>query len=374
MSKIIIVGPAPPFRGGIADFNEAFANSLTKVGHEVEIISFTLQYPSFLFPGKTQYSKSKSSIYKFKVTPLISSVNPFTWLKSSKYIINRKPDIVLFRFWMPFFAPSFGTIAKRLKKNNLNVVALVDNAIPHEKRVGDKNLTKYFFKYCDEFISLSSIVTKDINSLKNDAVVETLFHPVYDVFGSKVTRENGLNFLNLNDGKYLLFFGLIRDYKGLDLALEAMSHPEIKELNIKLVVAGEFYGNKKKYTDLIDELQLENIILYPEFIPTENVANYFAVADAVLQPYLSATQSGITQVAYHFEKPMILTDVGGLPEIVTHNLEGLICKVNSSEIAKSVLNFYKKVDKDKMVESVRKRKSMLSWSNFVDKFEKRFLK
>ena len=374
MSKIIIIGPAPPYRGGIADFNEAFANSLTKAGHEVEIISFTLQYPSFLFPGKTQYSKSKSSSYDFKITPLINSVNPFTWFKSSKYIINLKPDIILFRFWMPFFAPCFGTIAKRLKNNNLKVIALVDNAIPHEKRVGDKNLTKYFFKYCDEFISLSSLVTKDINVIQNDAVVETLFHPVYDVFGPKVSREKGLKFLNFKDGKYLLFFGLIRDYKGLDLALEAMSHPEIKELNIKLIVAGEFYGNKNKYSDLIDELQLKNIILFPEFIPKENVANYFAIADAVLQPYLTATQSGITQVAYHFETPMILTNVGGLPEIVTNNSEGLICKVNSSEIAKSILYFYKKIDRDKMVEAVRKRKSILSWANFVDKFEKRFLK
>ncbi len=374
MSKIIIVGPAPPFRGGIADFNEAFAKSLVSAGHEVEVISFTLQYPSFLFPGKTQYRKLSSTKYNFKITTLISSINPLSWFKTSKHIIKSKPDLVLFRFWLPFFGPSFGTIAKNLNKNNIRVVALVDNAIPHEKRIGDKSLTKYFFNYCDEFITLSSLVTNDILEIKKDAVVETLFHPVYDVFGDKKEREKGLSFLKLEEGNYLLFFGLIRDYKGLDIALEAMSHPEIKELNIKLIVAGEFYGNKKKYTDLIYELQLENIILFPEFIPSEDVANYFGVADAVLQPYLTATQSGITQVAYHFETPMILTDVGGLPEIVTHNSEGLICKVNSSEIAKSILYFYKKIDRDKMVQAVAKRKEKLSWKNFIYKFENRFLK
>jgi Glycosyltransferase len=181
---------------------------------------------------------------------------------------------------MPFFGPSFGTVARRLNKKNIRVVGLIDNAIPHEKRIGDKRLTKYFFNYCDKFITLSSLVTKDIYELKKDAVVTTLFHPVYDVFGKKVRREDGLKFLELKEGKYLLFFGLIRDYKGLDLALEAMSHPEIKELNIKLIVAGEFYGNKKKYFDLIDELQLDNILLFPEFVPSEEVANYFAVADA----------------------------------------------------------------------------------------------
>mgnify|MGYP001168986748 CR=1 FL=1 len=373
MSKIVIVGPAPPFRGGIADFNEAFANSLVNAGHDVEIISFTLQYPSILFPGKSQYKKSSKSNYKFKINPLINSISPFSWLKAANYIVKSNPDIVLFRFWMPFFGPSFGTVARRLNKNNIRVVGLIDNAIPHEKRIGDKRLTKYFFNYCDEFITLSSLVTKDIYKLKKDAAVTTLFHPVYDVFGKKVKREDGIKFLELKEGKYLLFFGLIRDYKGLDLALEAMSHPEIKEMNIKLIVAGEFYGNKKKYTDLIDELQLDNILLFPEFVPSEEVANYFAVADAVLQPYLTATQSGITQVAYHFETPMILTDVGGLPEIVTHNSEGLICKVNSSAIAKSILHFYTKTNREKMVESVSKRKLKLSWETFVDKIENSLL-
>lgn len=373
MSKIIIVGPAPPFRGGISDFNEAFATSLSKAGHNVEVVSFTLQYPSFLFPGKTQYKKSIKSNYIFKITPLINSINPISWTKTAKYIIKLKPDVVLFRFWMPFFGPAFGTIAKRISAKKIKVIGLIDNAIPHEKRRGDRRLTKYFFKYCDRFLTLSSIVSKDVIELKNDAHVETFFHPVYNVFGSKVSREKGLSFLNLIEGKYLLFFGLIRDYKGLDLALEAMSHPLIKELNIKLIVAGEFYGNKKKYTDLIDELQLQNIFLFPEFIPDEEVSFYFASADAVLQPYITATQSGITQIAYHFETPMILTDVGGLPEIVTHESEGLICKVNASEIAKSILDFYTKIDKSKMEHSVSERKKKLSWKSFVNMFENKFL-
>ncbi len=366
MSKIIIVGPASPLRGGIADFNESLALELISQNIDVEIISFSLQYPKILFPGKTQFDTSNKINENLKIQSLINSINPFSWYKTAKYIIKQNPDTVLFRFWIPFMGPCLGTIASKLKKKNIPVYAITDNVIPHERRIGDKNLTRFFLKRCDGFITMSKSVCEDITSFTNNQKKLCLFHPIYDVFGKKPNKEESLSELNLPNGKYLLFFGLIREYKGLELAIEAMSHPKIKEMNLKLLVAGEFYSSKEKYLKLIEELNLDNIILHDHFIPKEKVKYYFGATDSVVQPYISATQSGITQVAYNFDTPMIVTNVGGLDEIVEDGIQGYVCEVNSSSVAQAILKLYNEPENiARISKEVAKKKQKFSWSYFV---------
>ena len=366
MSKLIVVGPASPLRGGIADFNEALAKEIIKNGSQVELISFSLQYPSFLFPGKSQYKTNRSESNELKISSIINSINPFSWIKTANYIIAQQPSAVIFRFWIPFMGMSLGFIARRIKKKGIPVYAITDNVIPHEKRIGDHLLTNYFIKSCDGFITMSKAVYEDISLFNPQAKKVCLFHPVYNVFGDKSSKSTSLKALDLPNGNYLLFFGLIREYKGLELAIEAMQDSKIKALGIKLIVAGEFYADKEKYIALINKLKLDNIIIHDEFIPSDKVKYYFGIADAVVQPYKSATQSGITQVAYHFETPMIVTNVGGLPEIVQDGKQGYVCDVNSSAIASAILNLYEKEGEiEQIKEQVSIRKSSFSWEEFV---------
>ena len=366
MSKLIIVGPASPLRGGIADFNEALAKETIKSGSQVELISFSLQYPSFLFPGKSQYKTNISENNELKISSIINSINPFSWIKTANYIIAQQPSAVIFRFWIPFMGMSLGFIARRIKKKGIPVYAITDNVIPHEKRIGDHLLTNYFIKSCDGFITMSKAVYEDISLFNPQAKKVCLFHPVYNVFGDKSSKSTSLKALDLPNGNYLLFFGLIREYKGLELAIEAMQDSKIKALGIKLIVAGEFYADKEKYTGLINKLKLDNIIIHDEFIPSDKVKYYFGIADAVVQPYISATQSGITQVAYHFETPMIVTNVGGLPEIVQDGKQGYVCEVNSKAVANAILQLYASNEKvQNLSDGVSKRKAEFSWKSFV---------
>ena len=366
MSKLIVVGPASPLRGGIADFNEALAKEIIKNGSQVELISFSLQYPSFLFPGKSQYKTNISENNELKISSIINSINPFSWIKTANYIIAQQPSAVIFRFWIPFMGMSLGFIARRIQKKEIPVYAITDNVIPHEKRIGDHLLTNYFIKSCDGFITMSKAVFEDISLFNTQAKKVCLFHPVYNVFGDKSSKSNSLKALDLTNGNYLLFFGLIREYKGLELAIEAMQDSKIKSLGIKLIVAGEFYADKEKYISLINKLKLDNIIIHDEFIPSDKVKYYFGIADAVVQPYISATQSGITQVAYHFETPMIVTNVGGLPEIVQDGKQGYVCEVNSKAVANAILQLYASKEKvQNLSDGVSKRKAEFSWKSFV---------
>ena len=368
MSKIVLVGPAHPYRGGISDFNEAFASELQKNGHDVTIISFKLQYPSFLFPGKTQYRVEKNINFSFQILNLINSINPLTWVKTCKEIIKLNPDKVFIRFWMPFFAPCLGYIAKKLRIKNYHVYGIVDNAIPHEKRIGDIKLVRYFLKQCDHIYTLSNKVSNEIKTISSDFKVTSLFHPVYNIYSEKPVRKEALSTLGLNDSDYILFFGLIRKYKGLDLAIEAMSHPKLKDRKLKLLIAGEFYDNKNGYLQLIKELKLNNIIIHDKFIPNHEVSSYFEVADLVLLPYITASQSGITQLAIHYQKPMLVNNVGGLPEVINHNIDGFISEPNSSEIAKHIQNFYDNDSLKKKIENGAKSKAdQFSWLEFINK-------
>jgi D-inositol-3-phosphate glycosyltransferase len=365
--KITILGPAHPLRGGIAALNERLAKQLDKEGHEVNIVSFALQYPKLLFPGKTQYSDEKV-VFNFNVTQEVNSVNPINWFKTGKKLRQAKPDLLIVRFWLPFMAMSLGTICKLVKKNgHTKVISIVDNIIPHEKRPGDKFLSNYFIKNVDGFIAMSGRVLTDLELF--DTSKPKLFspHPIYDHYGTIEPRETALQKLNLNnDYRYILFFGFIRDYKGLDLLLEAFADDFFSQNKIKLIVAGEFYTDEEKYLNQIKNLKLENqVILKTDYIPNSEVENFFNAADIIAQPYKSATQSGVTQIGYHFNKPMLVTNVGGLSEIIPHGKAGYVVQPNAEKIKEALIDFFENHRAETFIPQVKKEKERFAWNKMT---------
>ncbi|MBO5828938.1 MAG: glycosyltransferase [Paludibacteraceae bacterium] len=373
--KIVIVGTAYPFRGGLATFNERLARQFQAEGHEVVMETFTLQYPSFLFPGKSQYSESAPP-GDLKIERSFSSVNPISWFKSANKIAEFNPDIVIFAYWMSFMAPCFGTIARRVKaKCNAKCYALVHNMLPHEQTLLDKFLPSYFVRTIDGFIALSKSVAKDI-SLIDKQGKPILFspHPIYDHYGSKCDKNVAAKKLNLDPSvNYLLFFGFIRSYKGVDLLLQALADERLSEFNCKVIVAGEFYEDEKYYYDLEKKLGLKGrVIWYPSFIPDGEVAPYFNVADMVILPYKSATQSGVAQIAYHFEKPMVVTNVGGLPEIVPNKKVGFVVDVNPKAIATAIAGFYTETNSLNFEAGIAEEKKKYEWTKLTQSFVELF--
>lgn len=367
--KVIIIGPAYPYRGGIANFNNSLAKAFKKSGNEVEVISFKLQYPSFLFPGKTQYESSDPP-EDIIITDLINSVNPLNWVSVAKTINKKKPDYVIIRYWLPFMAPCLGTIARLLQKK-IKILAITDNIIPHEKRFGDFYLTKYFVSACDAFLTLSASVLEELSQFTNSEKKKFVPHPIYDTFGKKLDKERAKKNLKLNfEDNYLLFFGFVRKYKGLDLMLQAMSDKRIKDLGVKLIVAGEFYDNVDYYLDLMKELDIEkNIILRSDFIDEKDVKNYFCASDMITQTYRTATQSGVTQIAYHFERPMLVTNVGGLAEIVPHKKVGYVTSQSPTEIADAIEDFYLNKREKEFEKNTSFEKMRFSWQSLVNAIE-----
>lgn len=364
MSKrIAILSPAHPLRGGIAASSERLAMQLQQEGHKAEIISFSLQYPAILFPGKTQYT-SDAPPEGLVIRPWVNSVNPLNWLQVGRWLAAQRFDALLVRYWLPFMAPCLGSIMQLTRRNgHTRIVALVDNLVPHEHRPGDRLLTRWFTGAADAFIAMSRTVEQQLRAFAPGKPVAFVPHPVYDNYGPPAGKEESLQRLGLPPaGGYVLFFGFIRDYKGLDLLLEAMARPEIAALDLHLIVAGEFYGNEAKYRSLIARLALENrLSLYDRYIPAEEVRYYFGAADLVAQPYRSATQSGISQLAYHFEKPMLVTNVGGLPEIVTHGQSGYVTAPQPEAIAAAIQDFFAGQRCTAMTEAVRQEKRRFSW-------------
>jgi len=372
--KNIIIGPAFPLRGGIANFNEALCKAYGKKQIESSIVSFSLQYPSFLFPGKTQFDNGYSP-EGLKIETLINSINPFNWIKIALHIKKQEPDYVIIRYWLPFMGPCLGTIARIIKWNtNIKVIAITDNVIPHEKRIGDRLFTRYFVKGCDGFVAMSQSVLHDLKTFTENKNTRLIPHPIYDIFGEKVNKQQALQNLNLNtNDKHILFFGFIRNYKGLDLLLRAMTDSRIKALGIKLIVAGEFYEKADEYEKIIQENSLQNsVILHTHYIDSNKVKDYFCAADIVVQPYKTATQSGITQIAYHFERPMLVTNTGGLSEIVCHNKVGYVTEINPTEIANSLIDFYSNKRENEFSANVKTEKKRFEWSTMVEGIENLF--
>lgn len=364
--KIAIVGPAYPYRGGIAAFSERLARQFQTEGHTIDIYTFTLQYPNFLFPGKTQYAEGEAPA-DLNIRRCVNSVNPFNWMKAGRLIRGQHYDLVVFAYWMSFFAPCYGVIARYLK--SAKRIALVHNMTPHEKSVLDRALPPFFVKSMDGFVALSQSVLRDVQRLdKRDKPKACSPHPIYDHYGPKEPREVALERLGLShDYRYMLFFGLVRAYKGLDWLIQAFADDRLRKYPIKLIVAGEFYDDKRRYLDEIQEYGLgNNVIIHDEFIPDDQVKDYFNAADIVVQPYKSATQSGVTQIAYHFEKPMLVTDVGGLKEIVPDGKVGYVTPVNPKQIADALVDFFENHRYDAFVQNIQVEKQKYSWSRMVD--------
>jgi glycosyltransferase involved in cell wall biosynthesis len=374
--NIIIIGTAYPFRGGLASFNERLATQFEAEGHNVVIKTFTIQYPGFLFPGKSQYINGPAPT-ALKIERKVSSVNPLNWISAGYQIRKERPDILIFKYWLPFMAPCFGTIARIAKSNrHTRVICIFDNVIPHERRPGDKLLTKYFTKSIDGAVVMSESVLTDLVSFRKDIPVRLNPHPLFDNFGSSVPRSEALSKLGLEeDNSYLLFFGFIRAYKGLDLLIEAFSDPILRNKKLKLVIAGEFYEDEAPYRELIKKYNLENeVVIFDRFINDDEVCLFFSIADLVVQPYRSATQSGVTQIAYHFEKPMLVTDVGGLREIVPDGKCGYVVKPDPKEISDSIIDYFTNDRKKLFTENVRKEKVKYSWSKMTASFTEVFNK
>ncbi len=365
---IVLLSPAHPLRGGIAASSERLAYALQQAGHQVCIYSFSLQYPDFLFPGETQYSRDPAPA-DLDIRTCIHSVHPWNWVRIGRDLRVSRPDLVLARYWLPFMGPSLGTILRVARSNgHTRTMALADNILPHEKRPGDRWLTRWFLGSLDACVVMSQSVADDLRRFRPALPMALVPHPIYDNYGPALSRAESLAALSLPESpRYLLFFGLIRDYKGLDLLLEAMADERIRRRqDIRLIIAGEYYGNREKYERLVETLGLaDRLVRHTYFIPTAEVNRYFGAADLVVQPYRSATQSGISQLAYHFEKPMVVTPVGGLPEIVPHGRAGYVVPPRPTAIADAILDFYENDRGAELTAGVVAGKSRFSWKAMV---------
>ena len=369
MSKqITIIGPAYPLRGGLSSYNELLALKLQNQGHQVKIITFSLQYPNFLFPGKTQLSNSLPPD-NLDIEVCLNSINPINWILLGRKIKNEKPDLVIFRFWMPFMGPSLGTLGRMIRGNNhTKIVAITDNIIPHEKRAGDRLLTSYFLKSCDAFLTMSKSVLNDLQSFQIAKPAIFNPHPMYENFGEQVDPVQAKKKLGLDVEKnYVLFFGFIRKYKGLDTLLKAFSDQRFKEKNLQLIIAGEYYDSPQVYEQLIDDLELRNhVILANHYIEDSDVSLYFSAADLVAQTYKTATQSGVTQIAYYYNRPMLVTDVGGLSELVPHQKVGYVTSQDTQEISDCIFDFYEHKRAPEFSKNIASERDKFTWESFID--------
>jgi D-inositol-3-phosphate glycosyltransferase len=366
--KIIIVGTAFPYRGGLAAYNERLAREYVKQGHEVEILTFKLQYPAFLFPGNTQYSQELTP-KDLKITRAINSVSPLNWRKVGLQIKAKAPDKVIFCYWMAFMAPCFGTIARYARSPKTKMIGLIHNMITHEPTILDKLLPTYFVSTMDGFVAMADSVAADINSFdKSNKPKAVSPHPIYDHYGESLTKKEAAMKLGLYEQKpYILFFGFIRYYKGLDLLIEAFADERLRAFPVRLIVAGEFYENPQPYLEQIINLKLEGLVeLRTGFIPDSEVCNYFSVADLIAQPYRSATQSGVIQIAYNFNKPMLVTNVGGLSETVPNGKVGYVVGVDSKEIANALVDFFSNEKSSEFVENIKVEKQKYLWHKMTE--------
>jgi glycosyltransferase involved in cell wall biosynthesis len=334
------------------------------------IYTFSLQYPGFLFPGTTQYSTEPAPT-DLDIRVRINSVNPFNWLSVGNEIRKLKPALVVVRYWLPFMGPCLGTILRRVKKNrSTKLVCIADNIIPHEKRPGDTAFTRYFIRPVDAFVTMSRKVLADLRRFDTRKPAAFVAHPLYDNFGEALPTAEARRYLKLPEGeRIILFFGFIRPYKGLDLLLAAMADERIQHGKIRLVVAGEFYEDSKPYLDLIASLQLgDAVIMRTEFIPDSDVKYYLCAADLVVQPYRSATQSGVTPLAYHFEKPMLVTNVGALPDMVPHEKVGLVTSPDAASLADGILRFFE-LGAGHFIPHIREEKKKYTWQKMEESIQ-----
>ncbi|MFN3940671.1 MAG: glycosyltransferase [Chitinophagales bacterium] len=364
--KCIILGTAYPYRGGLAAFNERLAQKFVIQGHNVSIITFTLQYPKVLFPGKTQYSDSPPPA-DLIILRKVNAINPINWWNVGNYIRKQQPDILIIKYWLPFMAPCFGTIVRIAKKNGVTkVICIADNIIPHEPGFYDNIFTKYFIKQMDAFVVMSASVLKDLAQFDRKKMRATSPHPLFDNFGTNISKQDACHHLHLNPSKkYILFFGFIREYKGLDILLKAFCKGGLPD-DIELIIAGEFYTDRTPYLELIPEACENKIHWFDRFIADEEVKNFFCAADLLVQPYKHATQSGVTQIAYHFELPMIVTNVGGLTEMVPDDVVGYVVEPDVDAIENAIKKYFIENKQSLFAKNMQEEKKRFGWDRMVD--------
>jgi len=369
---IILLGPAHPYRGGLAAFNERLARELISRGHRVVIYTFTLQYPSFLFPGKSQFSTTTAPA-DIPIIRRLHALNPFNWLLAGLELRRRKPRLILAAYWLPLLSPCLGTVLRIARTRHSSTAALVHNMLPHEKRPGDRLLSRYFAGSVNAFLALSASVAKDIRFFCPHKPIAVVPHPVYDSYGDAVGRTEALAHLGLDAAnQYILFFGFIRPYKGLDILLRALAAPALANYaKLRLIVAGEFYESPASYHELVASLGIqERVIFCSDYIPDEEVRYYFGAADLVVQPYRTATQSGISQLAYHFGVPMIVSGVGGLAEIVPHGQAGYVVEGEETAVAAAIADFYAHQRAESLRAGVRELRQRYTWAALAEEVER----
>jgi glycosyltransferase involved in cell wall biosynthesis len=368
--NVLLLGTAYPWRGGIAHYIALLAQHLQKNRHHVDVVTFHRQYPSLLFPGKTQSETGNSGI-ALPTESLIDSINPFNWILVGWKLRKRNPDVVIFKYWLPFFGPCFGTICRIIKfRRATKVIAICDNVLPHERRLGDRIFTRYAFGAVDGYIVQSESVERDLLKLVRQPNYKRIAHPIYEIFGEPLSKQDARQRLHLSDERVLLFFGYVRRYKGLDVLLEAMKLV-VRQIKIKLLVVGEFYDDEQQYRAQTETLGLQSAVQFvSEYVSNDRVSEYFSAADCVVLPYRSATQSGIVQIAYNFNKPVIVTRVGGLAEIVPDGIAGFTVLPESPEaLAEAILRFYQNNYEQQFSDAVKKEKLKYSWDHLVHAIE-----
>ena len=368
VNSLVIIGPGWPLRGGLSAFDEQLARTFNEKKVDSTIVSFSLQYPSLLFPGTTQYSNEPAP-KEVTIFSIINSINPFNWIRVGLRLKKQKPDLIIVRYWIPFLAPSLGTICRIAKSNkHTKVISIVDNMIPHEKRLGDSQFTSYFAKSVDGFLAMSQKVANDVRRFSDKPLIISP-HPIFAHFGNPISKSAAREILGIQeDEKVILFFGFIRQYKGLDQLINAMATAPLKRTTIKLMIVGEFYEDAQPYHDLIKNLGLEErIILYTQFVPDHEVKNYVCSADFIIQPYRNATQSGVTPLAYHFEIPMLVTNVGALADTVPDGKVGLVVEPTVNAIANGIVQLFEK-GSHYFIPHIKEEKKKYSWEQMADNF------
>ncbi|CAM3209067.1 glycosyltransferase [Rhodothermus bifroesti] len=370
MARIVVIGPVAPYRGGIAHFSEALGRALQERGHVVHALSFRRQYPRWLFPGQQQ-TEPEPAMSAMPATYVIDPLQPWTWQRAARAARQLAPDLVVFQYWMPFFAPAYGVISSCLKRWAVPTVALVHNALPHERHAFDKRLSRFFLKRCTARLVLSQTVAQQLQQL-GVSVEAQLVHPIDFRYGPPQSKPEARRRLGLPlEAPVLLFFGFVRPYKGLEVLLEAMPAVQAALPGVQLVVAGEFYEDAARYQERLQALGLkDSVSVHRRYIPESEVAWYFSAADLVVQPYLSATQSGVVPMAFHFERPVVVTAVGGLPEVVPDEVAGFVVPPGDAEaLAAAIVRFFRENWADRLTEGVRRLRPRYGWAPLCEALE-----